>query len=57
MNIVLCPNCKTIQKMGTVCSICTCPIKQRVNGGSNNEREREKDDYWGPNNNNKRLVR
>ena len=24
--MVLCPNCKTIQKEGTVCNNCKCPV-------------------------------
>ena len=25
----LCPNCRTIQKVGTNCSICKCPINKK----------------------------
>lgn len=24
--VVLCPNCKSMRKAGTVCTICTCPV-------------------------------
>jgi hypothetical protein len=24
--MTLCPNCRTIQKAGTACSICKCPV-------------------------------
>lgn len=26
--MTLCPNCKTIQKYGTACTICKCPIQK-----------------------------
>lgn len=26
IRMTLCPNCRTIQKAGTVCSICKCPV-------------------------------
>lgn len=26
VRMTLCPNCKTIQKAGTNCSICKCPV-------------------------------
>ena len=25
-----CPNCKTIQKVGTSCTICKCPVTAKV---------------------------
>jgi hypothetical protein len=27
IRMVLCPNCRTIQKAGTNCSICKCPVE------------------------------
>jgi hypothetical protein len=26
IKMVLCPNCKTIRKLGTICPLCTCPV-------------------------------
>ena len=28
IRITLCPNCHTLQKAGTICSICTCPVER-----------------------------
>jgi hypothetical protein len=41
VHMKLCPNCRTIQKAGTTCSICKCPIAlpQPPNGP---EKERKK---------------
>lgn len=27
IRMTLCPNCRTIQKAGTVCTICKCPVR------------------------------
>ena len=27
IRMILCPNCRTIQKAGTNCSICKCPVE------------------------------
>jgi len=27
IRMTLCPNCRTIQKAGTTCSICKCPVE------------------------------
>jgi hypothetical protein len=26
IHMVLCPNCRTIQKAGTICPLCKCPV-------------------------------
>jgi hypothetical protein len=29
IQMTLCPNCRTIQKAGTCCSICKCPVEAK----------------------------
>lgn len=30
LRMTLCPNCRTIQKEGTRCTICTCPVDKSL---------------------------
>jgi len=30
INMILCPNCRTIQREGTVCPLCSCPVTRKL---------------------------
>ncbi len=28
VNMILCPNCRTIQREGVICPLCSCPVEK-----------------------------
>lgn len=39
IRMTLCPNCRTIQKVGTNCTICKCPVRDHRPKAASRQKE------------------